>query len=375
MLRFSIFTTAFLALAMSIFAIFVITYAGAKEIGENANVFHYGTMQIFFLVLATIIGTILIFLDYRIFKRDAFVWGISALAILSLLLVLCPGIGVSVKGAQRWIGLGPLRVQPVEFVKLSMVIVLSAHMDRIGGIVNRIFSWKKFRLPIFLIGGAIGLLILQPDFGGAIIVCALAGLMLLVGGVSLKECLIIVGVAVVCIGIFICSNENRMKRLQNHSEGESYQVQQSEIAFQNGGLTGKGMGKGMQRQGYLPECHTDFILSVIGEDFGFVGISVILSCFLTLLMCGLTISFHAPDKQGMLLAFGATMMVCAQAAGNMAVVTAILPTKGLALPFFSYGGSSLLSSFFAIGLLLSVGRRALLEKESIRTTRPVIHSI
>lgn len=374
MLRISVIISILLAIGMSIFALLVISYAGAKDVGASSNLFHYVKMQTIFVVVALIWGFVVSRFNYSLFKTNFIFYGLIGVTILSLLLVLCPGIGVAVKGSQRWIGLGPIRIQPVEFVKLSMVVVLSAHMDRIGGLVNR-FSWRTLLPPFVLIGGAIAGLVYQPDFGGAMVVCFLAGLMLLLGGLGWWKCALLGAVGLVAILILLLSNENRLKRLQNEGEGENYQAKQSEIAFRNGGLTGQGMGKGMQRQGYLPECHTDFIFSVIGEDYGLVGTSIILVGFLVLLACGTVIAFHAPDKQGMLLAFGATMVLCAQGAANMAVVTHLFPTKGLALPFFSYGGSSLLASATAVGFLVSVGRKAILKEEYPSETPTIIHSL
>lgn len=382
MLRFSMITSALLAIAMTVFAIFVVTYAGAKEVDASHSVFHYGKMQMYYAFAGGAVALFFAWFDYHHYKKKFWLWFIAGGAVFALLLVLIPGIGVAVKGSRRWIGFGSLRLQPVEFVKVAVIVVLSAHMDNVGGLFNRnlkelLFSKLFFQtllLPVFLVFLSAAFLILQPDFGATVIVLCLAGVIALVGGFGWKRCLCIGITALVFVGIILSFNENRMKRLQNHSEGVSYQEQQSQIAFHNGGLTGEGLGKGMQRQGYLPECHTDFILSIVGEDFGFVGTITVLMGFLLLLSCGVIIACHAPDKQGMLLAFGATMMICAQAAANMAVVTGVFPTKGLALPFFSYGGSCLLASSAAMGLLYGVGRKAR-QAAFVQQRRPHIHSI
>lgn len=374
MLRVSVIATILIAILMSSFALLVISYAGARDVGADANVFHYFKMQFCFAIAAFILAFIIARLDYHIYKQTNLFWILTVGTLLSLLLVLCPGIGVAVKGSQRWIGLGPLRVQPVEFVKVAVVVILSAHMDRLGGIVNRL-SMRTIFLPLILIGGTITCLVFQPDFGGAMVVCFLAGLMLLLGGLGWWKCALLGILGLCIIVVLLLSNENRLKRLQNEGEGENYQAAQSEIAFRNGGLMGLGIGQGMQRQGYLPECHTDFIFSIIGEDYGLVGSFTVVILFLALLYFGVAIAFYAPDKQGMLLAFGATMVLCAQGAANMAVVTHIFPTKGLALPFFSYGGSSLLASASCIGLLISVGRKAITAQENPIDYKNSIHSL
>lgn len=373
-LRTSVILPIFIAIAMAVFALIVISYAGAKDAGASANLFHYFKMQLIFVILSVFVVTIVAHVNYRIYKTDVLFWTIIAMTLISLLLVLVPGIGVSVKGSQRWIGLGSLRLQPVEFVKLAVVMVMSAHMDRIEGLVNT-FRWKVILPPAILLAGATIGLALQPDYGGTAIVCLLAGLMLLIGGWGWKKCLALGLIGITAIALLVLTNENRMRRLQNESSDSNYQAAQSEIAFRNGGLLGQGLGKGMQRQGYLPECHTDFIFSIIGEDYGLVGTGLVWMGFILILGCGTVISFYAPDKQGMLLAFGATMVICAQAVANMAVVTHLIPTKGLALPFFSYGGSSLLSSSIALGFIINVGRETLAYEENHATTTKTIHSL
>lgn len=342
-----------LALTMAGFGLLILAYAGKAQ---AAGAYHFFAQQAVFLVVACVAALVLCRIDYRFYRNRAVLWMLVGVMLLSLAMVLVPGIGKSVKGSHRWIALGPLSVQPIEFVKLLMVVFLSAYLDRQAGLINRFF--RGVFIPVSVIGATVMLLVLQPDFGGAMILCFLAGITLLVGGIGWKRCVFFACVGIVAIGALLLTNENRMKRLMNEREGTNYQAQQAEIAFNNGHVFGVGLGAGMQKERYLPECHTDFILAIIGEDLGLVATATVWLAFLLFFLCGLVISFSAPDKQGMLLAFGATMMICAQAAANMAVVTHLFPTKGLALPFFSYGGSSLLSTFSAVGVLLSVGRRA-----------------
>ncbi len=374
MLRLSIFASAIIAIAMAAFSLLVISYAGAKDVGASANLFHYFKSQSVFAVLAVCAAIVAGSVNYHFYKRKWVMYFLLGATLISLALVLTPGVGVAVKGSRRWIELGFCRVQPAEFAKLAIVLIMSAHMDRLGGLVNTM-RLKTLLIPMLLGGGVAVGLILQPDFGSTIIACALLGLMLLVGGWGWKKCFILLVCALAGIAIALMANENRMKRLQNEGDNSNYQAAQSEIAFRNGGLMGQGLGKGMQRQGYLPECHTDFIFSIVGEDYGLVGTGATLILFVLLLGCGTTVALHAPDKQGMLLAFGATMIICAQAAANMAVVTHLLPTKGLALPFFSYGGSSILSSSIALGLIINVGRIASHHEANPVANAKVIHSI
>ncbi len=358
MLKFSMRMIMFLAFSLAAFGIIIISYAGKSQ---GQDMLHYCMMQGIFFVMSLIVAAVLYHIDYGFYKRKEILWTLALGMIFALVLVKIPGIGKTVNGSQRWIALGPINVQPVEFVKILVVVFFSAYLDRLGGIVNR--WWRGFLVPVGVIGAISLLLVLQPDFGGTMVVCFLAGLMLVMGGVKFWRCALLALVGGLAIATLIALNPNRMERLRNDSEG-NYQADQSEIAFRNGGVTGVGLGEGMQKEWYLPECHTDFIFAVIGEDLGLIGTASIWLVFLLFLTGGSVIAFRAKDKQGMLLAFGATMVICAQGAANMAVVTHVFPTKGLALPFLSYGGSCLISTFASVGILLSVARSTLEAEEN-----------
>ncbi len=358
MLKFSIRLIAVISFALAAFGAMVISYA-SKSQGQGP--YHYLIMQSVFLLGGLIGAFILYHVDYHFYKKPVVLWMLVIGMVLSLLLVLVPGVGKAVKGAHRWIALGPVNVQPVEFVKLMMVLFLAGYLELQEGRIRR-FK-QGVLLPGIVIGAVLACLIAQPDFGGSMVVCALAGATLLMGGIGWKRCMLFGALGVLAIGVFLACNPNRVARLKNEQNGENYQAEQSETAFRNGRVLGAGLGVGLQREKYLPECHTDFIFAIIGEDLGLVATASITGAFLLILLGGTVIACHARDKQGMLLAFGATLLICAQGTANMAVVTHILPTKGLALPFLSYGGSCLLSSFAAVGVLLGVGR-VTIEAES-----------
>lgn len=351
MLKFSLRLIMGLCFLLSCVGVLVISYA-SKSQGQGP--FHFFVMQLIFLGLALVVATVCYSINYRFYLRKEVMWVLGVGIILSLALVVTPGIGKSVNGAQRWIALGPINVQPSEFVKLGIIIFLASYLEIQGGLINRWLRGVVY--PTLYLGGVVGLLILQPDFGSAMIVCCLAGATLLIGGVGWRRCLILAVIGFSAVAVMLALNPNRVARLKNDQQGENHQAIQSEIAFRNGGMTGVGLGAGMQRERYLPECHTDFIYAVIGEDFGYVATSAVWAAFLIILLCGTVIAYRAPDKQGMLLAFGSTLVICGQGVANMGVVTHILPTKGLALPFISYGGSCLLASYAAVGILLGVGR-------------------
>ncbi|MBR4317451.1 MAG: cell division protein FtsW [Kiritimatiellae bacterium] len=369
MLKFWTYTTMIIAMALSIFGVLIIAYAGKTQSDE---VMRHFMMQGMFLAVAVVGAAVLYRIDYRWYLKPQLMWTIAGLMIFALVLVITPGIGRKVNGSMRWIRLGPLSVQPVEFVKLMMILFLAAYYETIGG---RVLRWKQGAfIPAAVVGTVAFLLVCQPDFGGTMILCFLVGVLMLLAGVGFGRCCILGTIAAVAVGALLLMNPNRRQRLMDHQKDENYQAKQSCIAFQNGGAYGVGLGQGMQKENYLPECHTDFIFAVIAEDFGLVATASIWTAFLLLLCGGSVVAFRAKDKQGMLLAFGSTMLICVQGVSNMAVTTNVFPTKGLALPFLSYGGSCLLSSVFAVGVILGVGRKTI-ELENEDAERPTTQKV
>lgn len=352
MIRFCARTIFALAFGLTLLGILTLSYVGKIEAADHP--YHYVIMQSVFFVVGLCVMTLFYRLDYHLYLNKTFLWCLAIGMFLALLLIFVPGIGKTIAGSRRWIGLGPINVQPAEFVKLGAIIFISAYFGRLGPLAQR---WELgFIIPLAYIGILLGLVLCQPDFGSTLILCGLCGLTLLTSGARFRRIAIPALLALVVVGALLLANDNRRARLINEQEGENYQAKQSEIAFQNGGAWGVGLGRGIQKEHYLPECHTDFILAVIAEDLGLVATASVATAYFLILLCGCAIALRAPDRQGMALAIGAVTLICAQAFANIAVVTHIFPTKGLALPFLSYGGSSLLSSYAAIGVLLGVAR-------------------
>lgn len=352
MSRFCARTIFALAFGLTLLGILTLSHVGKIEAADHP--YHYVIMQSAFFVAGLCMMTLFYRLDYRLYLNKTFLWCLAIGMFLALLLIFVPGIGKTIAGSRRWIGLGPINVQPAEFVKLGAIIFISGYFGRIGPLVQR---WELgFIIPLAYIGILLGLVLCQPDFGSTLILCGLCGLTLLTSGARFRRIAIPALLALVVVAALLLTNDNRRARLINEQEGENYQAKQSEIAFQNGGAWGVGLGRGIQKEHYLPECHTDFILAVIAEDLGLVATASVATAYFLILLCGCAIALRAPDRQGMALAIGAVTLICAQAFANIAVVTHIFPTKGLALPFLSYGGSSLLSSYAAIGVLLGVAR-------------------
>jgi cell division protein FtsW len=277
---------------------------------------------------------------------------------LLLILVFIPSVGVSAGGAKRWLRLWPSTFQPSELVKLSMVVFLAWYMSRPEYRTDRFWS---FLIPVSILAGFQIAIIKQPDFGAAMSLAILTFAMLFISGMKLRY-LASLSVAAVPVVAMLIMEPYRLKRVTSFlnpwadPQGSGFQLVQSFIALGSGGLTGVGLGSSQQKLLYLPESHTDFIFSIIGEEFGFIGVTAIVMLFLVLFLKGISIANRTQDRFGYYLAIGLSLMVALQALVNFAVATGLVPTKGLPLPFISYGGSSLLVNLIAIGMLLNISR-------------------
>jgi cell division protein FtsW len=283
---------------------------------------------------------------------------ILGLAFLALVVVLLPGVGRSGGGAQRWIGLGSFQVQPSEMCKFALVNFLAYSLARKA---DRIQSFKIGFLPHVLVAGTMALLLLaQPDFGTAVILVVITGLMMVLAGVRWRYLAASLVVAVPAAVALVASSPYRMKRILaftdpfGQRQGVGYQVAESIISFGSGGVSGLGLGAGKQKLFFLPAAHTDFIFAIVGEELGLAGVVLVITLFATIAWRGLR-AFRrqgTPDSAEAYLCAGITLLVVIQAATNMAVVLGLVPTKGLTLPFVSYGGSSLVAFCFMSGVLL-----------------------
>jgi cell division protein FtsW len=300
-------------------------------------------------------------LDYRDLKKVSLIlWLIT---VVLLVLVLVPGIGIKAKGARRWLGLGEVRFQPSELAKVVLVIVLAHYGEYFQ---RQIHSLWRGVLPACLVIGCMLVPILrEPDRGTTVFLGALSVVMLLMAGVRWLVIFLPTGAAVAGLAFLFHKDPMIINRVLNgwinmdaNKDGIGYQPWQALLAFGSGGVTGLGLGNGRQKMGFIPELQTDFILPVIGEELGLVATLSILAIYVVFVICGLRIARRAPDTFGFLLAFGLTFLIGAQACINVAVVTSVLPNKGLPLPFISYGGSNLVMLLTAVGILLSIARHS-----------------
>ena len=317
------------------------------------------TKQIIWIGLSVMIALYISFMDLEWLKKRS--WWIFGFCVLGLVLTLVPGVGVKVNGAQRWIGLGPLRVQPSEFAKIGLVFALATFFSTNQREIKTFF--KGFFLPSLIIGAICGLIILQPDFGTCFLCGAVAATMMFQSGTSLRWLLPVAGLAILAFCILVYFDPVRIRRVTSFLDVEAnandsaYQLWQGMLAFGVGGSEGVGLGMGRQQMHFLPEAHTDFIFPVIGEELGLICTMSILLCFLFLFVLVSWKLRQAPKLYEYLLAMGSLLFVCLQAIINMGVVTGSMPTKGMSLPFVSYGGSNLMVTFVFLGIIINVFRK------------------
>ncbi len=317
------------------------------------------TKQIIWLFLSLILGLYSAFMNLEWLRKR--IWWIFGICLLSLVLTLIPGIGIKVNGAQRWLGLGPLRIQPSEFAKIGLVFALASYFSsRQREICS--FAYGFF-MPALLIGLICGLILLQPDFGTAFLCGAVAATLMFQAGTSLRWLLPIGGLAILAFCVLVYFDPVRIRRVTSFLDVEAnandsaYQLWQGMLAFGVGGVEGVGLGMGRQQAHFLPEAHTDFIFPVIGEELGLVFTLGIVLCFLLMFMGVSWRLRQSPRLYEYLLAMGALLFICLQSIINMGVVTGSMPTKGMSLPFISYGGSNLMVTFIFLGLIINVFRR------------------
>jgi cell division protein FtsW len=340
--------------------------AGMAQVGAR-----YLMMQFVWGVVGLVACVVAAVSDYRRLKR--FWWPLLALGILMLIAVLATP---KINGARRWFSFHGMHFQPSEFAKIALVIALAwygEHFQRQMPTLKR-----GILIPGLMIGLTVGLIGIAPDVGNALVLAAVSSVLLLVSGIRLAYFLPPVLAGLLGCGLFVYSNlcqlsvmHQRGERgamrseriyswlhLEETKKDKGHQAYEAMIALGSGGLTGKGLGDGRQKLGFVPEHHTDFIFSVIGEELGLVATLLVVAAFVAFVFCGVHIAAHSSDTFGMLLGSGLTFLIGLQAFINIGVVTSALPNKGLPLPFISYGGSNLLMMLTSVGLLLSIARHA-----------------
>lgn len=349
-----------LALSFTLMGVgLVMIYSASIVTAEfrHADAAYFLKRQAVFTILAVAVLAFCMNLHHDLWRRIPKV--VSAGAVVLLLLILVPALAVKVNGATRWLDLGGIRFQPGEIVKVAWVMVLATFLSANQ---DKLTTWQGWK-PLGIFGVLVALLLLQPDLGTTVICAALLVLMYFSAGARWRDVGILIGIGGVGIAAAIYAAPYRMRRMTAFLNPEAdpldagFQVNQALISFGSGQWTGLGLGESRQKLAYLPEAHTDFIFSILGEELGFVGVAFVILLFVAFIWRGFLIARRSTSAFGALLAFGITASIGMQAMINMGVATAMLPNKGVTLPFISYGGSSLVLAAAATGILLNISRR------------------
>jgi cell division protein FtsW len=354
-----------ITLALVIFGIIMVYSASAHLAAKRYhNSFYFAQKQMAFAFFGTLAMIAFRFLPYQ--KLQKWVYWLLGGCLGALILVLIPGIGSRMGGASRWFRLAGISFQPAEFSKLILVIFLATSMTRHREEMKDLF--KGFLFHWGVVGVFILFVLLEPDLGMAITLALITGIMLFVGGVRIRHLLVSI-IPIIPLAYFLVWRvPYRRLRVLSYMDpwkdplGSGFHLKHSFLAFGSGGLTGQGLGGSQQKLFYLPEPHTDFIFSIVGEELGFIGVAIIAALYLVLIIKSLKLALKVKDLFGLYLVVGITVMIGFQALINMLVVMGLLPTKGLTLPFLSYGGSSLLLNMICIGILMNITAQAQGEK-------------
>ncbi|MEO7275315.1 MAG: putative lipid II flippase FtsW [Vicinamibacterales bacterium] len=352
-----LFTATLLLVCISVVMVYSASAVMAME--QNHAPYYYLFKQLAWALLGLIFLPIVMRIDYRNYRQPAIIWTMLGVVAVALVAVL---FGRPVNGASRWLLLGPLGIQPSELAKIAVIFCTAALLERR---MDRIDEIGYSLVPIGItVGVIVALILLEPDLGTAVTVLMIAAVMVFAAGLHYTYLLGLVLTAAPAAYLVIATSEYRMKRvtafLDPYSDplGDGYQMIQSMIAVGTGGITGRGLMDGLQKLFYLPEPHNDFIFSVIGEELGLIGATVVVACFCVITWRGLRTAMRAPDRFGAFVAIGLTTMIAFQAFFNISVVLGLLPTKGIPLPFVSAGGSSLLINMIGMAVLLNVSQHA-----------------
>jgi cell division protein FtsW len=299
-------------------------------------------------------------IDYR--RLEALVVPVLLAALVLLVLVLIPPFGQAINGTRRWLRLGPVSLQPAELAKLALVVYLAAFLSRRAEMLGDF--WRGFVPPLAVAGCVAGLVVIQPDLGNCVAIMSVTFAMLFLGGSRVRHLLIVAMAALPLVTVAVWMAPYRVRRVfafvdpWSDPRGSGFQIIQSWLALGGGGPLGRGIGASQQKLFYLPEAHTDFIFAIIGEELGFVGAVAIVLLLAVLVWRGVRVGLRAPDLFGAYLALGITVLLAIQTLINLGAVTGLLPTKGLPLPFISFGGSALLMTMVSTGVLLNISQHS-----------------
>lgn len=334
----------------------VVLFSASSPIKGGPYAYLY--KQFIFLALALGGGWAVAVSDLEQLRK--FAWVAAGVALVGLVMVLIPGIGIKVNGGRRWLGLGGVRLQISEFAKLALVFSL-AHYLAVNQ--SRLHDfWRGFVLPSAWVGLFVLIVLVEPDFGAAFLIGTIGVILLFLAGARLKFLLPSIGAAVAAFVVLVMHNPVRLARVMSfldpeaNRQGTGYQPWQALLAFAAGGVDGVGLGNGRQQNAFLPEAHTDYIFAIMGEEMGLIFTLLTVGLFVTIFVAGLMHVRRAPNLFQFLLVTGCVLLITFQAIINLGVVTSLLPSKGMSLPFISAGGSNLLLMGLLVGVIINSQR-------------------
>lgn len=352
------YTFVAIVLALLTYGLIMVFSASSATAHYRMNdTFHFIKKQFFFALfgLAAMYGASLV--PYNFYRKIALPF--LGASFLLLIVVLTP-LGISVNGAQRWLGFGGFQFQPSEVAKLALVIFLAKSLPENRDLLQKF--WSGFFVYLVIIGLIAGIILLEPHMSGAMIVCLVGAIMMFISGAKVRHFLYMLAPALAGVFGLILIEPYRMKRFTTFLDpfsdmlGDGFQIVQSLYAIGSGGLFGLGLGQSRQKFLYLPEPQNDFIFSIICEELGFIGALLVVVLFVALIWKGIQIAIKAPDTFSSMLVTGITSLIAVQVILNIAVVTSSMPATGIPLPFFSYGGTSLMILLAEMGIVLNVTR-------------------
>jgi cell division protein FtsW len=338
----------------------VLSASSVVSLEAYGSAWHYFQRHLMWTLLGAVAFGVAQHVDYR--RWRTVVRPLLFVTAGALALVLVPHIGIQSGASRRWLGFGPVTFQPSELAKLVLILFAADLLTRRE---HQLDDWRDVLRPMLMVlAGFVGLVCLEPDLDSAVLLGLLIGAVLLVGGVRVSHLFTVGGVGIAAATIFTVTAPYRLARITTFlhpaadASNSGYQAIQSSIALGSGGIGGVGLGAGRAKWLFLPNAHTDFIFSVIGEEVGLIGTLLVLGLFFALAVLGTRTALHAPDRFGTLVAAGITFWIVLQAAINMAGVVGLLPVSSIPLPFVSFGGSALVITMLGAGVLASIARRS-----------------
>jgi len=355
-------STAIIAIVLILVTLGIIMLASTSAVQADASYkdsSYFVKRQFFALVVGLTACVLCMRIPYAHWRTLAPL--IAVCTIILLVMAIIPGVGINVKGSSRWLKLGPVTIQPSELAKFAMIISMAVWLGFSQRNITRLRDGMF--IPLGILAVYAGLIFAEPDFGTTMLI-ALVGLsMMFLAGARFGYISIAAVIGLAGFVYAVMKNEVRMRRVlaflnpEKYAENEAFQLLHAIYAFVIGGFSGVGLGDSLQKRFYLPEAHTDFIFAILGEELGMLASLGVILLFASFFMIGLYITFRTTDIFGRLMAFGITMLISLQAAINIAVVTGCMPTKGLPLPFISYGGTSLVMSLAMVGVLVNIAHQ------------------